>query len=59
MRVCAKHRENATETLTSRKTGTEYDLCPRCEAELEEILNGKGESDGRKRVVGRPKASKG
>lgn len=40
MRVCAKHREPATETLKSYKTGTEYDLCPVCEAELEEILNG-------------------
>ena len=40
MRVCAKHREPATETLKSYKTGTEYDLCPVCEAELDGILNG-------------------
>jgi hypothetical protein len=62
MRVCEKHRERATETLTSKKIGTEYDLCPICEAELAEILNGKpteGEESGRKRIAGRPKASKG
>lgn len=43
MRVCAKHREPAIETLTSRKDGTEYDLCPQCQAELNEILNGEPE----------------
>lgn len=38
MRVCLKHREPAVETLTSRKDGTEYDLCPKCAAELQSIL---------------------
>jgi uncharacterized protein with PIN domain len=33
--------KKASETLVSRKTGTEYDLCPTCESELEEILQGK------------------
>jgi hypothetical protein len=62
MRVCAKHWKVATETLTSRKTGTEFDLCPDCEQELEEILQGKPVmevADGRKRTAGRPKAIKG
>ena len=61
MRVCEKHHTRATETLFSKKTGTEYDLCATCEAELEEILNGKsesGENIGRKRVAGRPKTVK-
>jgi Zn-finger nucleic acid-binding protein len=40
MRVCELHRERATETLVSRKTGIEYDLCPACEAMLAEMLNG-------------------
>lgn len=58
MRICEKHREKATDTLVSRKTGTEYDLCSICETELAEILHGKsdkGEEDGRRRVPGRPK----
>lgn len=54
MRVCAKHMKPATETLKSYKTGTEYDLCPVCEAELESILNGKPKEEvkrGRKRTA--------
>lgn len=64
MRICEKHRERASETLVSRKTGTEYDLCPKCEAELFEILNEKpeipaekGEELGRKRTPRKAKKS--
>jgi hypothetical protein len=62
MKVCEKHWERATDTLVSKKTGTEYDLCEVCEKELAEILHEQvkqGEPDGRKRIVGRPKANKG
>ena len=61
-RFCEKHMKRATDTLTSRKTGTEYDICEICEDELVEIMCEKpkqGELDGRKRVAGRPKANKG
>lgn len=54
MRVCEKHRERATETLKSLKTGTEYDLCLKCEAELAEILQEqpeKANKRGRKRIT--------
>ena len=44
-RFCEKHMARATETLFSKKTGTEYDLCPTCEAELEEILKKKPEKE--------------
>lgn len=43
MRVCAKHRKDAVETLKSLKDGTEYDLCSACAEELQEILRGKPE----------------
>jgi hypothetical protein len=62
MRICEKHRERATETLVSQKTGTEYDLCPICIDEMAEILTEnpiKGEEIGRKRTAGRPKTNKG
>jgi hypothetical protein len=62
MRICEKHRERATDTLLSKKYGTEFDLCPTCEVELEEILQGKPtleKIDGRKRIAGRPKTVKG
>jgi hypothetical protein len=61
MRVCEKHLKRATETLVSRQTGAEYDLCELCEIELSSILHEQpkqGEFDGRKRIVGRPKANK-
>ena len=60
MRVCEKHLKRAEDTLVSRMTGQEYDLCGECLLELYDILNEKleGESDGRKRTVGRPKAVK-
>ena len=41
MRVCQKHMVKASESLKSLKTGEEFDLCPQCEIELREILNGK------------------
>jgi hypothetical protein len=40
MRVCELHGERAKDTLFSRKTGTEYDLCPQCLELLESILGG-------------------
>lgn len=40
MRVCEKHMNRAVETLVSRMTGTEYDLCDECLKELEKILHG-------------------
>lgn len=61
-RFCEKHMARAIETLFSKKTGTEYDLCNVCLSELEEILQGntnEGEEIGRKRTPGRPKANKG
>lgn len=61
-RFCEKHMKRATETLFSKKTGTEYDLCPECEAELAAILQpplGKEAEIGRKRTAGRPKTVKG
>ena len=56
MRICEKHRERAVEILISSKTGTEYDLCAVCVAELEEILQGNPEPEkvktrGRKRTA--------
>lgn len=60
-RFCEKHMARAVDTLKSYKYGTEYDLCPTCEAELVEILTAKpteGEEIGRKRVAGRPKTAK-
>lgn len=64
MRICEKHRERATVTLKNLKDGTEYDLCPKCEAELYEILNEKpkipaekGEELGRKRTPRKAKKS--
>ncbi len=64
MRICLKHREKASETLKSMKTGEEFDLCPQCEAELREIVYGPATSESaepEKRVdrvrgvAGRPK----
>jgi hypothetical protein len=49
MRVCQKHREPATITLRDLRSGTEYDLCPICAAEMEIILNGKPEEKKRGR----------
>jgi hypothetical protein len=40
LRVCELHRERAVDTLVSRKTGTEYDLCEGCVIVLESILSG-------------------
>lgn len=57
-RFCEKHMNRATDTLISKKTGTEYDLCPICEDELAEIMQGKPDKEaeyGRKRVPGRHK----
>jgi hypothetical protein len=62
MRICEKHLARASDTLVSKKTGAEYDICEICEKELEQILHEQvkqGELDGRKRVVGRPKTNKG
>lgn len=42
-RFCEKHMARATETLISRKTGTEFDLCPACEVEFAAILYGESE----------------
>jgi hypothetical protein len=39
MRVCEKHMARASDTLVSKKTGAEYDLCEHCEKELAEILH--------------------
>jgi hypothetical protein len=61
LRICEKHRERAIETLFSKKTGTEYDLCSICLDELEEILSGnptKEEKSKQKVVIGRPKKIK-
>ena len=64
MRICLKHRNQASETLKSMKTGEEFDLCPQCEQELREIVYGPAETvpaEPEKRVVrvrgsaGRPK----
>jgi uncharacterized protein with PIN domain len=49
MRVCEKHLKRAIETLRSLKDGAEYDLCPECVQELQEILEGKPEKSERKR----------
>ena len=60
-RFCEKHMKRAIETLFSRVTGIEYDLCSVCLTELDEILNGKPETEvanGRKRTPGRPKTAK-
>ena len=51
----------ATQVLKSMIDGTEFDLCPTCLDELNEILQGKpvqGEEIGRKRTAGRPKTVK-
>lgn len=64
MRICLKHREKASETLKSMKTGEEFDLCPQCEVELREIVYGPAASepaepekrvDRVRGVAGRPK----
>lgn len=55
MRVCRKHFKEASEVLVSKKTGEEIDLCPICEQELREILNGpadKPAAEPEKRTVG-------
>ena len=49
MRVCEKHLKRAVETLRSLKDGAEYDLCPECAAELQEIMEGKPEKQEIKR----------
>ena len=63
MRVCAKHFKQASETLKSLKTSEEFDLCPECELELREIINGPPDAttepekrvDRVRRTAGRPK----
>jgi hypothetical protein len=43
LRVCELHRERAVDTLTSRKDGTEYDLCVKCVEKISNVLYGTGE----------------
>jgi hypothetical protein len=57
MRVCELHRERAVDTLTSKRDGSEYDLCPQCVELLRSILDGEVEEKPQ-RVVKRRRTRK-